>query len=281
MAIKDILIHLDNTEVCKQRLKSAMRFSAGHDSHIIGVALAIKSTINSYLGSALPAGFGEEQQKAVHDAAQLTIEHFAQKAEKMGLSYETHIIERGASRIPETLAFYARHADITILGQPDPEGSGASFKTALIESVLFNSGRPIYLVPYVTRKAKPVKRAVVAWDGGARSARAVNDALPLLKDREETIVLVINPEERAHAHGRKPGADIAAHLRRHGIKVTVDRTFVSDISPDKVILNVLAENGADLLVMGAYGHSRLREMAMGGVTHTILKEMTAPVLMSR
>jgi nucleotide-binding universal stress UspA family protein len=149
-----------------------------------------------------------------------------------------------------------------------------------MEAVLFESGRPIYLVPYVGKKIAPVKTAVIAWDGGAKAARTVNDSIPLLQDREEVIILIINADEREGAHGGAPGADIAAHLARHGINAKIELETVTGIDINNAILNFLAESGADLLVMGAYGHSRLREKAFGGVTRSILKEMTAPVLMS-
>ncbi len=112
------------------------------------------------------------------------------------------------------------------------------------------------------------------------NSHAVNDAIPLLKGRGETTILIINPNERRGVHGKNPGHDIAAHLEQHGIKTKVVCQTFKDASTDTVILNYLTDAGADLLVMGAYSHSRLRERAFGGVTNTILHQMTTPVLMS-
>lgn len=278
--MKDILVHLDDSEGCSHRIRTAISLATKHDAHILGVALKIKSTIAEYIGEALPSGFQEAQRQAVEESARKALDRFEKAAKEAGVSFETTTIERSAAKAPAALAFYARHSDISILAQTDYDKGGAGFNTTLYEAVLFESGRPIYLVPYVGKKNQPVKTAVVAWDGGAKSARAVNDAIPLLQDREETIILVINPDDREGAHGQKPGEDIAAHLSRYGIKSRVERSTIRDIDIDKAILNFLAESGADLLVMGAYGHSRLREKAFGGVTQNILKEMTAPVLMS-
>jgi len=278
--MKDILVHLDDSDACSHRIRTAVSLATKRDAHVIGVALRIKSTIADYIGEALPSGFQEAQRQAVEKSARKAIESFEAAATEAGISFETKTLHKSAAKAPGALAFYARHTDMTILGQTDIERSGASFNTALMEAVLFESGRPIYLVPYVGKKIAPVKTAVIAWDGGAKAARSVSDAIPLLQDREEVIILVINADEREGAHGSKPGADIAAHLSRYGINAKIERETVTDIDINGAILNFLADSGADLLVMGAYGHSRLREKAFGGVTHHILREMTAPVLMS-
>ena len=167
------------------------------------------------------------------------------------------------------------------MGQPKPDDAGSAFQESLLEGVIFASGRPVYVVPYIGRFVGEVRKAVIAWDGGKKAVRAVNDAISLLEGRGgEVIVLVINAEQRKGAHGERPGEDIAAHVARHGIKASVERQTISQVSTDAAILNFLAESSADLLIMGAYGHSRLRERAFGGVTNEILHHMTTPVLMS-
>ncbi|PCI41411.1 MAG: universal stress protein [Rhodospirillaceae bacterium] len=279
--MKDILVHLDDSDLCAHRIRTAISLATKHDAHVVGVALKIKSTIADYISEALPSGFQEAQRKAVELAANKAIETFTAAATAANISFETDIIEKSAAKAPGALAFYARHTDLTVLGQSNLEHNAASsFNTSLMDACLFESGRPIYLVPYVGKKIQPVKTAVIAWDGGAKSARAVNDAIPLLQDRKEIICLIINAEDRKGAHGHAPGADLKAHLARYGVDVKIECITVTDIGIDRAILNFLADSGADLLVMGAYGHSRLREKAFGGVTNNILMEMTAPVLMS-
>ncbi len=121
---------------------------------------------------------------------------------------------------------------------------------------------------------------MVAWDASREAARAVSDALPILERASSVAVVSVNPRSRDFGHGDVPGADIALHLARHGVKVDVQRIETRDLDVGNALLSHVASESADLLVMGGYGHSRLREMVLGGATRTILGEMTVPVLMS-
>jgi nucleotide-binding universal stress UspA family protein len=280
MAYAEVLVHLDYTKACPERIKAAMSLAKRTDARVKGVALALQSTISNYLGIPLKSGLDESQKKAIEEAAQGIISDFEKAAKEEGVETASEIIRCGATQAPAQLAFHARHADISLMGQPNPDHESAAFLESLYEGVLFGSGRPVYLVPYYGRIDVQSRNAVIAWDGGKKAARAVRDAIPLLKGRGKTTILVINPETRSGAHGDKPGHDIAEYLKRHGVDAKVDRFSNNDISPDTLILNYLADNGADLLIMGAYGHARLREKAFGGVTNSIAHQMTAPVLMS-
>ncbi len=280
MSYKDLMVHLDGSKACAYRIEAAVALAKRKEARVTGVALALKSTISTYIGIDIPSSLTEAQQEIVHKVAQTAVENFKNAANAAGVSHASEIVACSATKAPARLSFHARHKDISFIGQPNPDEQGVSFQESLLEGVLFGSGRPVYIVPYIGRPNVRVRKAVIAWDGGKKAVRAVNDAIPLLQGRSEAIVLVINPESRQSVHGDNPGSDIAAHLERHGIKTSVDRQTFPDISPDTVILNYLADSGADLLIMGAYGHSRLREKAFGGVTNTILHQMTAPVLMS-
>ncbi|MGI9356300.1 MAG: universal stress protein [Rhizobiaceae bacterium] len=280
MAFKDILVHLDSSKASADRVEAAIALAKRQEARLVGVALALKSTISSYVGIEIPASLTEQQQAIVQAAAKKAVVGFEAAAKEAGVECTGKIIECGASKAPARLAFHARHADLTFMGQPNPDDDNHSFQESLLDGVMFGSGRPVYVVPYIGRAIRKVRKAVIAWDGGKKAVRAANDAIPLLQGRREAIVLVINPEERREAHGDEPGADIAAHLERHGIKTMVDIHVAPQASPDNLILNYMSDSGADLLVMGAYGHSRLREKAFGGVTNTIMHQMTTPVMMS-
>ena len=280
MAFKDILVHLDSGKAAQDKVEAAIALAKRQDARLVGVALALKSTISSYLGVEIPASLNEQQQAIVQAAAQKAVAGFEEAASKADIAYTSKIIQCGASKAPALLAFHARHADLTFMGQPNPDDDNHAFQESLLDGVLFASGRPVYVLPYIGRELRKVRKAVVAWDGGKKAVRAANDAIPLLQNRDEVIVLVINPDDRREAHGEEPGEDIAAHLSRHGINATVDIQVAPEGSSDNLILNYMADSGADLLVMGAYGHSRLREKAFGGVTNTIMHQMTTPVLMS-
>ena len=280
MAFKDLLVHLDNSDECEFRVNAAIALAKRQDAGVSGVALALESTISTYIGIDIPSSLSDTQKELVQQSALSAVEKFEKAAKEAGVSQTSEIVSCGATKAPAVLAFHARHKDMAFLGQPNPDSPGAQFQESLLEGVLFASGRPVYIVPYIGRPEAKIRKAVIAWDGGKKAVRAVNDAIPLLQGRGEAIVLVINPEERRDAHGDNPGADIAAHLERHGVKAKVEILPHAEISKGTVILNYLSDSGADLLVMGAFGHSRLREKAFGGATDTILHQMTAPVLMS-
>lgn len=281
MAFKDLLVHIDDSAACAARLGAAVALAKRQGASLTGVALTLESTISKYVGIDFPTTLNEAQQEIVKKAADSAIAKFETAAGEAGVKCTSLRLACGATKAPAQLSFHARHADMTFIGQPNGHEPGGSFQESLLDGVMFASGRPVYVVPYIGRFEMPVRKAVIAWDGGKKAVRAVNDAIPLLQGRGgEVIVLVINAEERKGAHGDKPGADIAAHLSRHGINAKVERQTVKDLSIDAAILNYLSDISADLLIMGAYGHSRLRERAFGGVTSTILQQMTTPVLMA-
>jgi len=281
VALKDLLVHIDDSAACAHRINAALALAKRQGASVSGVALALESTISTYVGIDFPASLNAAQQEIVNKAADSAVAKFEKAAGEAGIKCAAHKIVCGATKAPAQLSFHARHADLAFMGQPNMHEPGASFQESLLDGVLFASGRPVYIVPYIGRFEMQVRKAVIAWDGGKKAVRAVNDAIPLLEGRGgEVIVLVINADDRRGAHGEKPGEDIAAHLERHGLKTKIERQKISEISTDAAILNFLSDVGADLLIMGAYGHSRLRERAFGGVTNTILHQMTTPVLMA-
>jgi nucleotide-binding universal stress UspA family protein len=171
-----------------------------------------------------------------------------------------------------------RSADLIVALQADREWSYSDLVEAPAEIVL-HAGRPVLFVPNVGNHADFGRRVLVAWNGRRESARAANDAIPLLKSAEKVSVLWINPEQDTAAQDL-PGADLCAALARHGIKCEADAVDRPDQSAGETLLARIRHTHADLLVMGCYGHSRLREFILGGATKTVLKEMSVPVLMS-
>lgn len=280
MSYKNILVHIDDSYTCVERISAAIALAKRQDAQVTGIALALESTISTYIGIDIPTNLTNEQQALVSIAAESAVNKFEAAAKEAGVEFVSRTIACSASKAPARLAFFARHADLTFLGQPNPKDQGAAFQETLMDGVLQHSGRPVYMVPYIGRPDTKVRKAVIAWDGGKKVVRAVNDAIPLLQDRGDVTILVINPKERGKEFGGQQGENIAAHLQRHGINATVDYQIAPELTTDTVILNYLADVGADLLVMGAYGHSRLRERTFGGVTESILHQMTAPVLMA-
>ncbi|CDX20675.1 conserved hypothetical protein [Mesorhizobium sp. ORS 3324] len=179
----------------------------------------------------------------------------------------------------EIIGRRARYADLTVLG-PDLLASD-TLKQKVIEGGLFSSGKPILLVPRSTRATLKPKRVLVAWDAGLEASRAVRESLGILAGAEEVRVAVVDPIEDERHHGAEPGADVAAYLARHGVKVVVDRLPSSNHSIAEVLRQHAIDTDAELMVMGAYGHSRLRERIFGGVTKSVMEGVGLPVLMAR
>jgi nucleotide-binding universal stress UspA family protein len=165
---------------------------------------------------------------------------------------------------------------LAIVGQAEPRQSAA--EEIIAEAALFESGRPVIVVPYIQKAPLKLDRVMLCWDGSRAAARAIADAVPLLEKAGRVEVVIV-----ANERGKQDeieGADMAAHLARHGLTVDVKRTVAGDIEVADVILSHAADAGSDFVVMGGYGHSRLREFVLGGVTRSIFRTMTVPVLMA-
>jgi hypothetical protein len=173
---------------------------------------------------------------------------------------------------------HARSVDLIIAGQTDPDWEQSPLMD-FPERLALESGRPVLAIPYVGRYREIGRNVVVAWKAGRESARAVFDALPLLAGAETVEILEIK-ERRDGGDFLSPDTTIAASLARHGIKATVRTSVAGDIGIGDEILSRVADAGADLLVMGAYGHSRMREMIFGGATRHLVRHMTLPTLFS-
>ena len=281
MRLKDILVHLDATEQAMTRLQVAADLARRHEAHLTGlyvvdIILPIMVAADASGGVAVLGELLETQrQDALAEAAQIEAA-FQERLQRDGIAGEWRLIEGVAS---EQLALHARYADLAVVGQPDPAG-GQPSATAILETVLFSSGRPVLVVPHAGRFETLGRRVLIGWNASRESTRAVHDALPLIAEANPATILAVNPQSGLGGHGEEPGADIARHLARHGTTVSVEHMTASEVSAAEVILNRAAELAADLLVIGAYGHSRLREMVLGGVTRTLLQQMTIPVLMS-
>jgi nucleotide-binding universal stress UspA family protein len=186
---------------------------------------------------------------------------------------------RSLPYLSSEVGVHAYYADLVVIARPESAGQTAG-PPGLAESLVLSSGRPIILFPPGSTLAR-VHRILVAWNATRESIRAVADALPLLVKAKAVEVLVADHERNRAGHGQEPGADIARHLARHGAQVEVRRLSSGGKDVGRLLLSEAAAFGADLLVMGAYGHSQLREWMFGGVTRTVLYEAGLPVLMSR
>ncbi len=274
MALKSILVHVTNSEEAKARVESALALAIEHDAHLTGLTVRPIVKIPGYAAATVPESVFQEI-KARQDAAEVAAQKlFEEAAARAGWSDRCGWMV-GEGRTSDVVGLHARYADLTIVGQqplPGPDETEDSFADTLV----MRSGRPVLVCPYIGVKRAIGKHIVVAWNASREAACAVGDAMPLLEKSEKVDVMSVEPE----GIGDLPGADIAHHLARHDINADAKRSVANRIDAGDVLLNYVADSGADLVVMGAYGHSRLREMVLGGVTRHMLEHMTVPVLMS-
>ena len=273
MALKDILVLVDNDENSRARLETALVLAQAHQAHVVGLLVLPIIRIPNYVEVSLPAAVVEAQDNAQKERVAEAERAFREAAEKADVSYEWRCV---VGDVNEVASLHARYCDVVVLGQRHPD----ELVTDMPDRLILSMGRPALVVPYVGSYAKLGERVMVAWDAGRLAARAVHDALPLLKAAKHVDVLSINPEGGTEGHGDIPSADICRHLARHGVSVEAQQVYADDIGAGEMLLSRAAARGADLLVMGAYGHSRWRELVLGGMTHFILKHMTMPVMMS-
>jgi nucleotide-binding universal stress UspA family protein len=277
MAIRDILVHLDAAPAMPARLELAAALARQHGARLTGlavidIALPPIATPDGG-GAAVGPLLAAMRRDALAEAAGIRT-RFEDAASRLGVAAEWRQTEGITA---EQVARHGRTSDLLLLGQPDPEGD-APKALAVFEAALFSSGRPLLMVPHAGRFTHVGRRALIAWNGRREAARAVHDALPLLAGAEHVVVLTAGMEPpEADAD---PTAEMLRHLARHGLPVSAAREIGTDLEVADIILNRAAETGADLLVMGAYGHSRLREFVLGGATRSILRQMTLPVLMA-
>lgn len=279
MPLKDLLVHVDTSDAGNARLEYTLALAEAHGAHVAGVVFSPIGSLPYAGGLELQVPPPQEYFKTLEEKAQGALDNFMSMGEKRGVSVEPRLLEGAGIELPRHLAIHARHADLTVIGQPNVD-SKSSDQLALFEDLLFSTGRPILIVPYVGAPAKPPELAMVAWDGSPTASRAVHDALPLLRKAKSVIIFVAEAKSRGAAHGAEPGADLARHLARHDVNAEVSRAPGADTDIGNLILSRSADFGADLIVMGGYHHSRLREFFLGGVTKTILEQMTVPVLMA-
>jgi nucleotide-binding universal stress UspA family protein len=218
----------------------------------------------------------ETQERDNEAATRTALDRFTEASARAGVTAEPLTLSASFAGVGEQFGRIARRFDLSIVGQAEPETSAV--EEIIAESALFESGRPVIIVPYIQKAPLKLDRVMLCWDGSRAAARAIADAMPLLV-RAGRVEVVIVANERGK-QDEIEGADMGAHLARHGLNVEVNRTALGDIDVADVILSHAADASSDLIVMGGYGHSRWREFVLGGVTRSIFRSMTAPVLMS-
>jgi nucleotide-binding universal stress UspA family protein len=258
-AYKDLLVIVEDDPRARERVSHAADLAERFNAHLAGLCVS-------------PISVPEVSQRTVaaRELFEGTVAQYCISAEW-----------RTATGFPvDVAAVQARYADLVVLGQLDPGDAQAPVNCPPPEDIALSVGRPTLIIPYVGGYGPIGQRILVAWDASREATRAVNDAIPLLAAAATVTVLTVDPAIGLTEHGDVPGADIALHLARHGVKAEVEKTVSGFVDIGDVLLSCASDLGADLLVMGAYGHSRVRELVLGGATRTVLRSMTLPVFMS-
>lgn len=273
MSYKTIVVHLGTDTRADARLGLACRLAAESDAHLVGLfalaALPVPFTLTGNAGSVLESEMRWRQEVAAERRAQ-----FTRASAEAGIALAEW--RQPQDEALRALRVSARYADLIVMGQRDAAAADARVPAGLIEDVVLSGGRPVLIVPYAGRFASVGARVLVAWNASREAARAITDALPILARARHVEVVVF---DGGGDHGEQPGADLALWLARHGVKATAAQQHAG-FDVGEQILSRAADTDADLIVMGAYGHSRTRELVLGGATRTLLGAMTVPVLMS-
>jgi nucleotide-binding universal stress UspA family protein len=274
--IKDIVVNLAVGERTNQASEYAISLAAAFDAHLTGIAFLYDPIVPISGAGYIPGEVIESQERDSKAAAKAAIDRFAAASDRTGISADSLTVSASLAGVGEMFSRIARRFDLSVVGQAEPEKS--AIEEIIAEAALFESGRPVVVVPYIQKDPFKLDQVMVCWDGSRAAARAIGDAVPLLK-KSKRVEIVIVANERGK-EDEIAGADLGEHLARHDLNVEVKRTVLGDVDVADVLLSHAADSGADFMVMGGYGHSRLREFVLGGVTRSIFRTMTVPVLMA-
>jgi nucleotide-binding universal stress UspA family protein len=275
MNYKTLLVHIDDSRHSDARVTLALELAQRWDAHLIGLYVVCQDLFrplfkadDSHRLGEFEAQNAHRQQKAQHT--------FLAAAERAGRSVEWRAPPGPAL---EVATLHARHADLLVLGQEDPNDPAAYIERNFVGNLVLTAGRPALVIPYAGTARTLGENVLIAWDGSREAARAAADALPLLKRARFVGVDIV---QRTGQQALAPeGIDVAAWLDAHGVRASFSTTpHQIGAGTGATLLNRLSDLHVDLLVMGAYGHSRARERVFGGVTRTMLESMTVPVLMA-
>lgn len=274
MSFKDLLVVVDNDPTCVSRVDLALALAAEHGAHLTGLHVMPWPLIQVYSEMPVPESFEKMQRLELEEASRRAAAVFAERATRTTVPTEWRVAEGDAVRVTRE---HARYSDLTVIPQGIELGSASADLSMLPEELALAVGRPVLVIPRYGTFERLGRRALVAWNGSREATRAVHDALPILQRAEQVTVLSIDPKGDSE---RLAGGDIARHLARHGVTVQVATLAGTDVAVGDLLLSYATDRDIDLIVMGAYGHARLREVVLGGATRTLLQHMTVPVLMS-
>ncbi|MGE3916198.1 MAG: universal stress protein [Hyphomicrobiaceae bacterium] len=277
MAYKTIVVHLNDERRVAGLIDAASRIGQRYDAHV--TALYVMPPIPTYGPTAFGAGYIQAGLKSFREEAARVHKAFEEACRGRPIVPEWSVVEPGERTVADCVLEHSRYADLVIVGQRDKSFDFSSVLD-VPERIIVESGRPVLVIPNSGRFPTFGDRITIAWNTRREASRAVFDAMPMLQAASRVRIVWINPQADARSARDLPGAEIAATLARQGVNCETGTAVSGEISVGDVLLSGLTDDAADMLVMGAWGHSRMREMVFGGVTRHILEHMTVPVLMS-
>ncbi len=280
MAIRTILTILNDPASAKGILDVSVEIARRNSAHLIGLYAEAPEQIYVYapMEVANPSAIAALQEASQERADQIE-SSFHGEVDNEGVSYEWRKFRTTGGFTSNGVIDSARSADLVICGQFDERTPKAMRSD--IEVLIFECGRPVLMVPYIKKEAVNIDRVLIAWNGSREAARAAFDAMPFLKTASAVEILTVDAKEDSSQSADLAGSELGATLARHGINVTVNNVLSGGNSVGAIIENRAFDFGADMLVMGAYTHSRIRERIFGGATNTLLNSMATLTLMSR
>jgi nucleotide-binding universal stress UspA family protein len=283
MPYKTILVLLNGTNRTQQLLDAASAMARQFDAHVIGLYVLPAAQVYSEVGMLATPILFEAYRDLFKSKLEEVRKKFEARVKQDGLKAEWRVVDSNYPDIAGSAIVHSRGAELVITSQID-RGPDENIERDLVVRLILDSGRPVLIIPkqgyFAPRGEGIAERAIVGINGTRESSRAMFDALPLLRLVKETRLVWVDPYRQSREAGEVPGAEEAAVLSRHGIKAVAEPMMTDGRNAGEALLLRANDLGADLLVMGAYAHSRMREFVFGGATRHVLEHMTIPVLMS-
>lgn len=279
MSYKTILVSLNDISRSNTVLALAAGMAAKHEAHLIGLYVIPAPRIYPAVSAHVTPIVLNETKIFFEEKADQSRKAFEKATSAAGVEAEWRRINSDSPYIADGVIEHGLQADVLLISQRNDQGNDG-IEPEFCERVVMESGRPVIVVPQSGEFNEIGEHVVVGWNASREATRAVFDAMPMLEGSGETRLIWVDPQKQSEKSGNLPGAEMAATLTRHGVRSIAEAMPTDGIDSGDALLNRASDLGADLIVMGAYGHTRLREFVFGGATRTMLDQMTVPVLMS-
>ena len=279
MPFKTILLSLNQVSRSDTLIDAAVSLASAHDAHLIGLYIIPAPRIYPAMSAHVTPVVLDEAKIFFEERASKCRETFDEAARKADVRAEWRKYESSSANIADGVIEHGLQADLIMVSQANDEGNDG-IENDFCERVVMEVGRPVLMIPQIGSFDTIGSNIVIGWNSTREAARAVFDAMPMLEKSQAARLIWVDPLDSGGKAGNLPGSEMATTLARHGVNSTAEAMPTDGIGPGNALLNRASDIGADLIVMGAYGHSRMREFVFGGATRTILDHMTVPILMS-